>query len=173
MVAVEITFSNRAYGEKWFDDVRLSNPAQYAVIEAIIEAIELADGHEISQAEIFKRHPPVARYVQERRFKIVPSNGQLLIANGRGIRHAKYSPSKSVAVVWEKIRRTVYVTFDDHAPIPYHRAIWHLRDIRLGKPTLAKKARTGRRFLRKLEAFKLGQYLSDMRRFNPRSRFYR
>src|SRR3712207_8974431 len=55
------------------------------------------------------------------------ARGQMLKHNGNGIRHAKFAPSKSIAVVWEKIGHIIYVTFDDHAPIRYHRAIWHLK----------------------------------------------
>jgi|SRR5580692_9721004 len=92
--------------------------------------------------------------------------------NGNGIRHAKYAPSKSIAVIWENIRGTVYVTFDDHAPIRYHRAISHLRDLRFGKPVFPKRARTTGRFLRILRRHWRNRANRALKGVNLRRRYY-
>jgi hypothetical protein len=173
MTAVEITFCNRAYADRWYEDLKTSNPSQFAVLQSLLDAISDADGGDINQADMLRRHPQVARYVEASRFRIVPSAGQLLVANGRGIRHAKYSPSKSIAIVWENIRQVIYVTFDDHAPIAYHRAIRHLRDIRLGRPALPKRARDKRAMMKLLAEFRETGHVRSIRRFNPHERYYR
>ena len=79
MSSTEIFFCNRTYSEEWFDDVKISNPQQHAVIEAIIEAIELTDGGDIDQRDIFERHPDVAKFVVKQDYRIVPANGQQLV----------------------------------------------------------------------------------------------
>jgi hypothetical protein len=96
----------------------------------------------------------------------------MLRHNGNGIRHAKYTHSKSIAVVWEKIGEEIFVTFDDHAPIRYHRAITHLRDIKLGRPALPKPARNRGRFLRKLKIYWKFRYAKELKGVNLRRRYY-
>jgi hypothetical protein len=96
----------------------------------------------------------------------------MLKHNGNGIRHAKFAPSKSIAVVWEKIGDTIYVTFDDHAPIRYHRAIAHLRDIKLGKPTYERRPRNTGRFLRSLKRFWKTRHNHKLHGFDPRDHYY-
>jgi hypothetical protein len=89
----------------------------------------------------------------------------MLKHNGNGIRHAKFAPSKSIAVAWEKIGDTIYITFDDHAPIRYHRAIAHLRAIKLGKPTFERRSRNTGRFLRILKRFWKKRHNDKLRGF--------
>lgn len=173
MSNVEISFCNKAYADKWFEDLCSSNPDQHSVIKALIDEIERNDGGEVSQLALFERYPDVAQYVQGNRFRITPSSGQLLVANGKGIRHAKYSPSKSVALVWQNIKGTIYVTFDDHAPVPYHRAIRHLREISLGRSPLPKPARTRRGLMVMIEALRERGYSRKARRLDLYRRFYR
>jgi hypothetical protein len=168
MNSMEVIFCNQTYSEQWFKDIKTSNPQQLAVIEAITEAINLNGGRDIDQAEIFARHPNVAKYVMKHRYRIIPANGQLLKHNGRGIRHAKYSPSKSVAILWETIRETIYVTFDDHAPVRYHRAIHYLSELRLGRKRLPLKSRNSRKFMNLLAA----KYKRKSRGINFRNRHY-
>ncbi|MGY4359554.1 hypothetical protein ACVWZR_008699 [Bradyrhizobium sp. i1.3.1] len=151
MTKHEITFSNRAYSERWHKNLKRQNGAHFDILTEIIVEIEAKDGGDISKADIFERNPQIRQRIAELDFDIIPSRGQLLRHNGNGIRHAKYAPSKSVAVIWEKIRDTIYITFDDHAPIRYHRAIAHLRDLRLGRPVFAKRARTTGRFMKILK----------------------
>jgi hypothetical protein len=151
MTKHQITFSNRAYSERWYKNLERQNAEHFAILREIIAEIEAKDGGDISKADIFQRSPYIQHRIADLDFEIIPSRGQMLRHNGNGIRHAKYAPSKSVAVIWEKIRDTIYITFDDHAPIRYHRAIAHLRDIRLGKPAFAKRARTTGRFMKILK----------------------
>jgi hypothetical protein len=166
---LEIFVSNRAYGEEWLDDIRRSNPTHHAVITAIIETIRDNDGGDISQAEVCAKDPAVAEYVQVSAYKLVPSDGVKLEHNGEGIRHAKYAPSKSVAVLWEKIDETIYVTFDDHRPVAYHRAVRCLCDLRLGKQVFPLKSRNSRDLIEKLRA---GQTRKN-KWFDPRQRHYK
>jgi len=172
MTPSKITFCNRAYAKRWFKNLERQNPAHFDILRAIIEEVEDKDGGDIVKADLYARRPEIAQRVQELGFDPVPSRGQLLMHNGRGIRHAKFAPSKSIAMVWETIGDTIYVTFDDHAPIRYHRAISHLREIRLGKQPLPKRARNTRRFLKSLKKFWLRRHFGKLRGFNPRSRFY-
>jgi hypothetical protein len=151
MGELKIVFSNKTYGEDWLEDIKQSNPSQYAVIEAIIKVIEDNEGYDISQAEVFAKDSAAAEYVRRNDYKIVPGNGLMLQHNGDGIRHAKYAPSKSVAILWENINGIIYVTFDDHAPVRYHRAIYFLRELRRGKHVFPlNKSRNTRKFLQKL-----------------------
>lgn len=172
MTKHEISYCNLAYSERWFRNLQRQNAAHFGVLQAIIEDIEFADGGDIEKAMIFKRHPNVQQRTAELEFDIIPSRGQLLRHNGNGIRHAKYAPSKNVAVVWEKIRNTVYVTFDDHAPVRYHRAIAHFRDLRLGKPVFPKRARTTARFLRILKRRWQGRFDRSLKGIDLKRRYF-
>jgi hypothetical protein len=96
----------------------------------------------------------------------------MLKHNGNGIRHAKFAPSKSIAVIWEKIEDTIFITFDDHAPIRYHRAITHLRDIKLGRRAFPRRARNSRKFLKKLNAYWKFKYTRGWRRMYLENRHY-
>ena len=169
---VKISFCNRAYADRWYNIVRRQNPTYFAILTAIIQEVQLKDGLDISKADFFKRRPEIAREIEKLKFDIVPSGGQMLRRNGNGIRHAKFAPSKSVAVIWEKVGGIVYFTFDDHAPIPYHRAIRHLRDIRLGKRVTTKHPRNTGRFLQNLGRYWKRRYIKEMYGFNPRMRYY-
>ena len=102
MTNLEIYTSNTSYGQAWLDQMKEANPSQHAVIQAIVAVIQKNDGGDISEAEIFAEDPAVAAYVKASHYRILPSNGQELRHNGRGIRHAKYSPSKNIAVLWEQ-----------------------------------------------------------------------
>jgi hypothetical protein len=172
MAELKIVFSNKTYGQDWFGDIEYSNPEQYAVIKAIIEVIKNNEGGDITQDEVFAKYPAVEDYVKRNAYKIVPTNGVFLQHNAEGIRHAKYAPSKSVAILWENINGIIYVTFDDHTPVRYHRAIYFLRELRMGKQlhqVFPLKSRNTRTFLEKLW---------DGRRrknkgFNPHKRYYK
>jgi hypothetical protein len=142
------------------------------VLEALFAEIEAKDGGDIVKADIFLRKPEVEAYINANYFSIIPSRGQMLRHNGNGIRHAKYTNSKSVAVIWEKIGEIIFVTFDDHAPIRYHRAICHLRDIKLGRPAFPKQARNTGRFLRKLNVYWKYRYKRDLKGVNLKRRYY-
>lgn len=168
----KITFSNRTYAKRWFDNLQIQNAKHFEILQALIEEIEDKDGADLSKADLYKRRPQIEALIGDLGFDPIPSRGQMLRHNGNGIRHAKFAPSKSIAVIWEKIGDIIYVTFDDHAPIRYHRAIAHLRDIKLGKPALPNRARNTGRFLRNLRRFWLRRHFGKMRGFNPRSRYY-
>ena len=172
MASPEISFSNRAYGTRWYKNLERQNPRVFAVLEALIEEIGLKDGGDIVKAEFYERRPDAAQLIAELAFDPLPGRGQMFGHNGKGIRHAKFAPSKSVAVVWLKVRDRVYVTFDDHAPIRYHRAIRHLRELALGMQALPKRPRNTGHFLRNLKQYWVRRHFGKLRGFNPRSRFY-
>lgn len=88
----------------------------------------------------------------------------MLRRNGNGLRHAKYAKSRSIAVFWELIGDTIYVTFDDHKRAEYHRAITHLRHIRLGKPAPPKQARNTSRFMRTFQGTSRSMVSSSLQR---------
>lgn len=134
MSNVEVFHCNKTYNEKWLEDKATSNGIQYKIIFAIIKLIQRNDGGRITQKEILDYDSEIKAYIERRTFKIVPSSGTEFTGNGRGIHHAKYAATKSVAVIWQKIGDTIYVTFDDHAPIKYHRAIHSFHKLRIGKP---------------------------------------
>jgi hypothetical protein len=167
-----ITFCNKAYAEKWLKALRKQNPTHSEILDAIIEEIEFKNGGDIAKSDMFRRRPKVEKCVTDLGFDVIPSRGQMLRHNGNGIRHAKFAPSKSIAVVWERIGNVIYITFDDHTPIRYHRAIWHLRDIKLGKAALPKPARNTGRFLRKLKQFWKHRHQKKLKGFNPKVRYY-
>ncbi|WP_207461684.1 hypothetical protein [Azospirillum sp. SYSU D00513] len=166
MPEVNITFCNRAYANKWLKNLKRQNPSHFSVLQAIIEEIQKKDGGDIQKGDLLHANPDIVQYINENRFDIIPSRGQMLMHNGNGIRHAKFAPSKSVAVIWEKIGNTIYVTFDDHAPIRYYRAIRHLREIKLGKRAFPKKPRSTGRFLRKLKAYWRLKHSKDLKGIN-------
>jgi hypothetical protein len=168
----KITFSNRAYAKPWFKNLRRQNPRYFSILRAIIREIQDKGGGDIIKADLYARNPDVAALVNELGFDPVPTRGQMLKHNGNGIRHAKFAPSKSIAVVWEKIGDTIYVTFDDHAPIRYHRAISHLRDIKLGRPAFPKRPRNTGRFLRWMKKYWKDRYRKDLKGFDPKERYY-
>jgi len=151
MTEIEIFVCNKAYNETWLEDIRTSNSSQYAVITAIIEVIMDNDGGDITHDEVLDSDHRVADYIRRKKYKIVTSNRQQLQHNGKGIRHAKYAPSKSVAILWENIGGTIYITFDDHAPVRYHRAIHCFRQLGLGKQVFPRSSRDNRRFIKKMK----------------------
>lgn len=148
---LETFVCNRTYNREWFKDIQYSNESQYLVIEAIFDTILEKDGGDFTHDDVLDKCPRVSEYISEKEFKLIPSGKLHLKGNGKGIRHVKYAPKKSVAILWEKIRDTIYVTFDDHAPIAYHRAIENFHRIRLGQHTIEKNARTSRKFIEKLK----------------------
>ncbi len=172
MTEIKITFCNRAYADNWYKMLRRQNATHFAILQVIIEEIQIKGGADISKSDMFHRSPEIQQKVDLLRFDLIPSRGQMLRHNGNGIRHAKFAPSKSIAVIWEKIGDTIFVTFDDHAPIRYHRAIRHLREIKLGKPAFPKPAKNTGRFLRNLKTYWKFRYSKDMWGFDPRQRFY-
>jgi len=172
MSTVHITFCNRAYARAWFKNMRRQTPRHFEILQAIIEEIKDKDGDDIVKADLYARRPDIAQQIQALGFDPIPSRGQMLKHNGNGIRHAKFAPSKSIALVWEKIGDAIYITFDDHAPIRYHRAIAHLREIKLGKPALPKRARNTGRFLKNLKRLWVRRHYGKLRGFDPRSRYY-
>ncbi|MDL2405589.1 hypothetical protein PY650_07915 [Rhizobium calliandrae] len=135
MAQSRITYCNRSYAKKWLENLERQNPKHFEILQAIIQEIEDKDGSDIVKADLYERRPDVAQCIADLKFDPLPSRGQMLRHNGNGIRHAKFAPSRSIAVVWEKIGDVIYITFDDHAPIRYYRAISHLREIRLGNPS--------------------------------------
>lgn len=130
------------------------------------------EGGDICKADLYRRSPEVAAWVVEAGFDIIPSRGQMLKHNGNGIRHAKFSPSKSIAIVWEKIGDTIYVTFDDHAPVRYHRAIAHLREIKLGKRPFARNSRNRGWFYRLMKESWSHGHRRRLKGFSARDRYY-
>jgi hypothetical protein len=163
MSKLKITFCNRAYADNWFKNLRRQSAAHFGVLQAIMDEIERKDGGDIVKADIYRHNPEVERRVSALRFDIIPSRGQMLRHNGNGIRHAKFAPSKSIAIIWERIADTIFVTFDDHAPVRYHRAIAHLRDIKLGRPALPRRAKNSGRFLKNLSAYWRFKYSRDLK----------
>ena len=172
MPEVKITYCNRAYAHAWFKNLKRQNASHFSILQAIIHEIEVKDGGDISKVDIYRRSPEIGQLVHTLGFELIPSRGQMLKHNGNGIRHAKYSPSKSIVVIWEKIGDAIFVTFDDHAPIRYHRAINHLRDIKLGKPAFPKRPRNTGRFLRNLKVYWRFRYMKYLKGINLRSRYY-
>lgn len=172
MALSKITFCNRSYSKKWLENMERRNPIHFDILQAIIEEIENKEGKDIIKSDLYKRRPHIGQRIDALGFDPLPSRGQMLRHNGNGIRHAKFAPSKSIAVIWEMIGDTIYITFDDHAPIRYHRAISHLRDIKLGKPALPKRARNTGRFLRNIKQFWLRRHFKKLHGFNPRSKYY-
>lgn len=139
MAEIKLTFCNRAYADNWYKNIRRHNGFTFKLLQAIITEIEDKNGSDITKADIYARNEEVEVYLKSIQFDVIPSRGQMLRHNGNGIRHAKFTPSKNIAIVWERIGDTIFVTFDDHAPIRYYRAIKHLRDIKLGKPVFPKR----------------------------------
>jgi hypothetical protein len=139
-----IVYCNSNYNEKWFFDKKTSNGIQYKIIHAIIELACRNDGGAVDQKSFLEFDSEIAEYLERRSFRVIPSSGTELVGNGKGIHHAKYSPTKSVAILWEKVRGVIYFTFDDHAPIKYHRAIYSFHQLRLGRTVSPLKPRSGR-----------------------------
>jgi hypothetical protein len=172
MAEVKITFCNSTYADAWYKNFERQNKRHFRILQAIIQEIQDKDGLDIVKSDLYARDKEVSDYLISHHLNVIPSRGQLLKHNGNGIRHAKFAPSKSIAVVWEKIGENIYITFDDHAPLRYHRAIRHLRDIKLGKEGLPKHPRDKRRFLRKLHIYWKYKYARDLRGINLKTRYY-
>ncbi len=113
----KITFCNKSYASGWLKNLRRQAPRHFLILRALIDEIVQKDGGEISKSDLYQRRPDIAALINDFGFDPIPSRGQMLKHNGNGIRHAKFAPSKSVAVVWEKIGEVIYVTFDDHSPL--------------------------------------------------------
>ncbi|MFM0504286.1 hypothetical protein [Paraburkholderia caffeinilytica] len=152
VMAIKIFHCNKAYGEDWLADITKENGMHYRIILAIVEAIKQSDGGEISKQSIYTFDPEIEEYVTRRRFKIFPAGGQALTGNGEGIFHAKFASSKSVAVLWWKLHRVIHVTFDDHAPVKYHRAIFTFHRLRVGKYIYPLRARSSRKLMELLKS---------------------
>lgn len=151
-MAIKIFHCNKAYSEEWLSNVAKENGMHYRIILAIIEAIKLSDGGEISRQYVYSFDCDIEDFVARRRFKIFPSGGQELTGNGAGIFHAKFAPSKSVAVLWWKLDHIIYITFDDHAPVKYHRAIYTFHRLRVGKYVYPLRARSSRKLIELLRS---------------------
>lgn len=165
---VFLLVSNRAYNEAWLAELREHHCKGYTMIVAILRAIVAKDGGIIAYADIVAGDQEIARHLRENNLCVIPSNGVALEHNGEGIGHAKYSKSKNIALLWEKIGDTIFVTFDDHAPVAYHRAIRCLRELRLGRLIQKMKPRTSRRLIEKIiTPWKRG------RGFNPKRKYYK
>ncbi len=160
--------SNRAYNEAWLAELREHHRKGFMMIVAILRAISAKDGGIITYADIVAGDHGIAHHLRENDFCVIPSNGVALEHNGEGIGHAKYSKSKNVALLWEKIGDTIFVTFDDHAPVAYHRAIRCLRELRLGRHIQRMKPRTSRWLIEKI--------ISPWKRsrgFDPKRKYYK
>ena len=147
---VKIIFCNKMYNKEWLEDKAQSNAIQYRIIHAIIEGIAKNNGGAIVVREIIDLE--VEKYIQSRKLKITPSGGQELKGTAAGIYHAKYAPSKSVAVIWSTIKDVTYVTFDDHKLVKYYRAIHSFHLLRFGKPVYPMNPGCSRKVLNKLES---------------------
>jgi len=146
----KIFHCNKTYNEKWLKDKAISNGIQFKIIQAIIEIAISKDGGRLTQNEVLNFDLEIKEYLERRAFKVVPTSGTELTGNGTGIHHAKYSSTKSVAVLWQKIGDTIHFTFDDHAPIKYHRAIYSFHRLRVGQqvfPLNSKCSRLAREIL--------------------------
>lgn len=162
---LRIFFCNTTYNEKWFFDKKNSNGMQYSIIRAIVDLAWKNSGGSITQRSLLELNPAIAEYLERRRFRSVPAGGTELKANGKGIHHAKYSPKKSVAVLWQNIQGTVYFTFDDHAPIKYHRAIYSFHQLRLGRSVRPLNPRSSSRVRKAMRTRKPWQHKEiDLRR---------
>lgn len=150
MADLKFYVSNKSYGEAWLEKMKDSGHAHYSVIKAILAAIKKNDGGDIRQSDVFEESKDVENYVTSQKFSIIPSRGQELGHNGKGIRHVKFSPSKNIALLWERIGDTIFYTFDDHSPVRFHRAIYCLKELRLGKEPFPLKCRTPRRVMKKI-----------------------
>ncbi|MGY4295131.1 hypothetical protein ACVWXN_003226 [Bradyrhizobium sp. i1.4.4] len=60
MTKHEITFSNRAYSERWHKNLKRQNGAHFDILTEIIVEIEAKDGGDISKADIFERNPQIS-----------------------------------------------------------------------------------------------------------------
>lgn len=75
-------------------------------------------------------------------------------------------------MVWETIDKTIYITFDDHAPMRYYRGISRLWEIKLGQEPVPTRERNTGRLIKKLKPFWLRRHIRKLQGFNPRSRFF-
>ena len=151
MSPIEVFTCNATYGDEWLADIESSNPSHYGLIIAIMGAIQDNDGGDITAKDVFEQDPEIQGLVRSSRYRIAPIGGLELKGTGKNIRNVKYSSSKSVAVLWEKIVDRIYITFDDHAPVQYHRAIECFNEIRVKGTTLPKQGRTSRNLLDKMK----------------------
>ena len=168
MLDVEVFYCNKTYNQDWLKEKKRSNGIQYKIILAIIDLVKKNSGGAITQKEILNYDEEIKEYLERRKFRIVPSSGTEMTGNGRGIHHAKYSQTKSVAVLWSVIRGVIYITFDDHAPIKFHRAIYSFHQIRLGRPVFPLKSKCSRKMREIVKSKKPWIYKG----IDPRDRFY-
>jgi hypothetical protein len=66
------------------------------------------------------------------------------------------------------VKVLIYYTFHDHAPVRFHRAIYCLRELRLGKSPFPLKSRNSRKVM--LKIWKKG--FRKNKGINPRDRYY-
>ena len=168
MVEVEIFHCNKTYNEAWLQEKKASNGIQFKIIQAIIILIQKNEGGAITQKELLELDTEIKEYLERRRYRTIPSSGTEMTGNGRGIHHAKYSPTKSVAVLWSVIKSKAYVTFDDHAPVKYHRAIYCFHQLRLGRQVFEMQPRCSPKMREILKSKKPWIYKG----VNPRDRYY-
>lgn len=168
VMELEIFHCNRTYSAAWLDEKKMSNGIQYLVIEDIFDLIRIRRGGAITQKELIEHSESFRGYIAKRPFRATPSSGTEMIGNGRGIHHAKFGPAKNVAVLWCVIRGIIHVTFDDHAPIKYHRAIYCFHQIRLGRPVTPRSSRCSPK-MREILSSKTPWIYKGI---NPRDRHY-
>lgn len=168
MKEVNIFHCNKTYNKHWLKDKKKSNGIQYKIICTIIELVRQNSGGGITQKEILAHDEKIKNYLERRCFRIIPSSGTELTGNGRGIHHAKYSHTKKVAVLWTVIRDKIYVTFDDHQPVKYHRAIYSFHQLRLGRKVFPLNPKCSKKMREILKSKKPWRYKG----INPRDRHY-
>jgi hypothetical protein len=164
----EIFFCNQTYNRDWLRDKKVSNGIQYKIIKAIIDLAGKAGGGSITQQAMLEYSVEVGQYLERKAFRVVPASGTAMTGNGRGIHHAKYSPTKSVAVLWSVVNEKVFFTFDDHAPVKYHRAIYSFHQLRLGRKVFPRRAKCSRKMREILKSKSPWRY----RGIDPRERYY-
>ncbi|WP_086969698.1 hypothetical protein [Vibrio coralliirubri] len=164
----EVFFCNQTYTYSWLKDKKKSNGIQYKIIQAIMDLALKNGGGAITQQEMLAYSPEIGEYLERRSFRVVPASGTEMTGNGRCIHHAKYSHTKSVAVLWSVIDEKIYFTFDDHAPIKYHRAIYSFHQLRLGRSVYPRRAKCSPKMRKILKSKKPWIYKG----IDPRERYY-
>ncbi|HCG7750478.1 TPA: hypothetical protein NJ442_004464 [Vibrio parahaemolyticus] len=164
----EVFFCNQTYSRSWLKDKKKSNGIQYKIIQAIMDLATQNGGGAITQQEMLDYSPEIGEYLKRRDFRVIPSSGTEMTGNGRRIHHAKYSHTKSVAVLWSVVDDKIYFTFDDHAPIKYHRAIYSFHQLRLGRPVFPRRSKCSPKMREILKSKKPWIYKG----IDPRERYY-
>ena len=164
---LQFCVGNRAYGHAWLRGLEISHPDQFATIGGILRTVLVADGGDITQQGVAEHSQQVATFLIKKQLKVVPKDGCIMSNNGDGIRHAKYSQSKNIAVLWLRVGGTVYYTFDDHGGVTFHRGIYVLQNLKHGRTVAPIKERTPLRVIKELAQLRLthGQRKAYEKRF--------